>query len=173
MKTLAHLSSTQIIPSRSRFQLEHFVIGQHDTPEMRYRQILIEGADLTYRIRMAEIGIKKTLLEIEQLRATNDAMNELLAQEKELGLAYSRVALDGALYEYSVLEDLFSQYQNYTNEDIEANQPEYWRARLTRQAEIDVTQAREGISAGNLTSLIQAKIIDHNNKIEYPNELEK
>ena len=166
MKSLAHLSANQLIPSRSRFQLEHFVIGQHDTPEMRYRQILIEGADLTYRIRMAEIGIEKTLLEIEQLRSTNDPMDELSAKEKELGLSYSRIALEGALYEYAVLEELFSQYKNYTNEDIEANQPEYWKARLTRQAEIDIAQAREGISAGNLTSLLNANLIQRNNELE-------
>lgn len=166
MTELAKISTTQIIPSRSRFQLEHFVIGQHDTPEMRYRQILLEGADLTFRIKSTEISIQRQIIEIERLRATGEILDELKAQEIELDLAYTRIGLEGAKYEYSVLEDLFSQYINYSNEDIEANQPAYWKARLTRQAEIDVTQAREGISAGNLTSLINAKLLDRKNELE-------
>jgi hypothetical protein len=166
MSKLSKLSQTQIIPSRSKFQIEHFVIGQHDTPEMRYQQILIEGADLAYKIKMAEIGIEKTKIEIKKLKKTGDELDALEAKEKELGMAYTSLVLESTRYEYAVLEGLFNQYINYSYEDIEANQPEYWKARLTRQAEIDIAQSRQGITAGNLTSLINAKFLERGLELE-------
>ena len=159
MSELARIAQSQIIPSRSRYQLEHFVIGQHDTPEMRYQQILIEGADLTMKIRMAEYAMQKTEIEIANLKLSDDPIKLIEAKEKELGLAYSSLVLESARYEWAVLEELFKQYPNYSYADIEANQPDYWKARLTRQAQIDQTQAQEGISAGNLTSMLNAGLL--------------
>jgi hypothetical protein len=166
MSELAKIAQSQIIPSRSRYQLEHFVIGQHDTPEMRYQQILIEGADLTMKIKMAEFAMQKTEIEIANLKLSDDPIKLIEAKEKELGLAYSRLVLESARYEWAVLEDLFKQYPNYSYADIEANQPDYWKARLTRQAEIDRAQATQGISAGNLTSLLNAGLIDRTAELE-------
>jgi hypothetical protein len=166
MSELAKIAQSQIIPSRSRYQLEHFVIGQHDTPEMRYQQILIEGADLTMKIKMAEFAMQKTEIEIANLKLSDDPIKLIEAKEKELGLAYSRLVLESTRYEWAVLEDLFKQYPNYSYADIEANQPDYWKARLTRQAEIDRTQAKEGISAGNLTSMLNAGLLQQIPELE-------
>lgn len=166
MSELAKIAQSQIIPSRSRYQLEHFVIGQHDTSEMRYQQILIEGADLTMKIRMAEFAIEKTEIEIANLKLSDDPIKLIEAKEKELGLAYSKIVLESARYEWAVLEELFKQYPNYSYADIEANQPEYWKARLTRQAQIDQAQAQEGISAGNLTSMLNAGLLQQVAELE-------
>ena len=50
----------EIQQPRSRYQLIHFVIGQHDTPEMRYYQLMLELQDTGYKLRLAEIGLKKS-----------------------------------------------------------------------------------------------------------------
>lgn len=166
MSRLAKLAQSQIIPSRSKYQLEHFVIGQHDTPEMQYQQILVEGADLTYKIKMAEFAIKKTEIEIANLKLSDDPIKLIEAEEKELGLMYSKLVLESAKYEWAVLEELFKKYPNYTYAEIEANQSEYWKQRLTRQAEIDQVQAREGITAGNVTSMLNAGLISRTPELE-------
>ena len=77
----------EIQQPRSRFQLERFVLGQHSTPEMQYYQTVIELQDSIYKYKLAVINVKKSELKISKLRATGDELDELKAQEVELGLA--------------------------------------------------------------------------------------
>ena len=58
---------SEIQQPRSRYQLINFVIGQHDTPEMRFYQLMLELQDTNYKIGVAEIGLKKAAIEIEDL----------------------------------------------------------------------------------------------------------
>ena len=115
---------------------------------------------------MAEFAIKKTEIEIANLKLSDDPIKLIEAEEKELGLMYSKLVLESARYEWAVLEELFKKYPNYTYAEIEANQPEYWKQRLTRQAEIDQVQAREGITAGNVTSMLNAGLISRTPELE-------
>lgn len=160
MSTLAKLASSVIIPTRSKYQLEKFVIGQHDTPQMRYQQLLIEGADMAFKIRTAELQIKKSLLEIAALKRTGNELDAVEAEIQEANLGMTRLALESAKYEFAALEELFAQYPEFTYADIEADQPTYWAKRLNRQAELDVAQIREGVSAGNLQSMLNAGLFE-------------
>jgi hypothetical protein len=166
MSDLAKRASKQIIPSRSRFQMQNFVINQHDTPQMQYQQILIEGADLTYKIKLAELDLQKTTIEIKRLRATGDEIDAIEADKKELGFHYSQVILESTKYELKALEELFAKYPDYSYEDVEADQENYWNLRLTKQAELDVVQARDGISVGNLSSMLMSGMITKANELE-------
>lgn len=166
MSELEKLSNTTIIPSRSKYQIEHFVVHQHDTPEMQFQQILIEGADLTYKIKLAELNIKKTEIEIARLRNTKDEIDAIEADVKELGLSYTRLTLEGAKYELAVLEELFAKYPIYSYSDIEKNQPEYWNLRLSRQAQLELAERQQGVSAGNLSSMINAGLIKRELEME-------
>ena len=67
----------EIQQPRSRYQLLHFVIGQHDTPEMRYYQLMLELQDMGYKVRLAEIGLKKAEVEIARLVETGDELDAL------------------------------------------------------------------------------------------------
>lgn len=159
MTDLIKLSSNYIVQSRSAYQLEKFVIGQHDTAEMRYRQILIEAQDLIYKIKLGEINLAKTKLEIDQLTKNGTELSLLEAAEKQLHYDYGLIVLQGSKKELEILKALFDKYEKYTPEEIEQNQAEYWAKRLGRQAEIDRAAASTGISSGNLASLINAGIV--------------
>ncbi len=53
---------------RSRFQIEHFVIGAHDTPEMRFHQIVLELSIAAPAYRIALINKRRQEREIERPR---------------------------------------------------------------------------------------------------------
>ena len=161
MKDLQIQSSNYVVQTRSDYQLEKFVIGQHDTPEMQYRQILIEAQSLIYNIRSAELNLKKSELEAQKLDATGDPIDAIDAEEKRLGMAYTLIALEGARAELACLENLFKQYPQFTPTQIEANQPDYWKKRLNRQAELDIASSRDGISGANLQSMLSAGLFDN------------
>jgi len=118
---------------RSAFQLEKFVIGAHDTDEMRYYQCVTEIQALYYTIKEVTLSVKISEIEIDRLRETGDEIDELNAQIKELGLEQTRVVAVGAFRELEVLLAIKSRYPAYTRKEIEMGQPEYWEKRLNRQ----------------------------------------
>lgn len=155
---LDKVSEGFVTQSRSRYQIENFVIGQHDTEQMQYRQIIIEAQDLIHKIKKAEIQIQKMNLQITDLSNGNE-LEKLEAMEIALDKRYLEITLAGSYRELSVLQDLFNAFPKYSSEEIEANQREYWEKRLTRQAHIDALSTQQGISTGNLTSMLQANLL--------------
>jgi len=143
---------------RSRYQLVHFVIGQHDTPEMRFYQLCIELQDMGYKLRLAQLSVRKTEIEIARLVETGDDLDAIEAEEKQVGLEQTRIVMRGAERELAVLGDLFDDSQKFTRDEIEHAQPEYWKARLTRQTNLQLMAG--GVQWAQLDSLRQAGLLD-------------
>ena len=149
---------TEVQQPRSRYQLVHFVIGQHDTPEMRFYQLCLELQDMGYKLRLAEIAVRKSQVEIRRLVETGDELDALEAEEKQVGLEQTRIVMLGAEREVAVLTDLFDESTHYTRDEIEHAQPEYWQARLTRQTNLQLMAG--GVQWAQLDSLRQAGMLD-------------
>ena len=149
---------TEIQQPRSRFQLVHFVIGQHDTPEMRFYQLCLELQDMGCKLRKAQIAVRKSQVEIARLLATGDELDALEAEEKQVDLEQTRIVMRGAERELAVLTDLFDESQKFTRDEIEHAQPEYWKARLTRQTNLQLLSGN--VDVGQLTSLHNAGLLD-------------
>jgi len=143
---------------RSRFQLEHFVIGQHDTPEMRFYQLCLELQDMAYKIRLAQIGVRKSEVRIGRLEATGDELDALEAEEARLGLEQTAIVMAGAERELAILTDLFNESTHYTRDEIEHAQPDYWQARLTRQTNLQLLSGT--VQWAQLDSMRQAGLLD-------------
>jgi hypothetical protein len=146
----------EIQRSRSRFQLEHFVAGQHDTDEQQYRQVLLEIQSLIFSIKNARLKIKKGELEVAKLRSNNDEIDNVEAEIMELGLEQSLLVLSGAEKELADLVDMWEQFPHkYTAEELEKLQPVYWEARLMRQAQLEALGSNGKIGWGALDALRQ------------------
>jgi hypothetical protein len=152
-------TANSIIPSRTRYQLRHFVIGPHDTAPMQWRQVLIEAQDLAYKIRLAELDIERKRIEIHKLLSTGDPLDAIEAEEKQLGIVLTERTLQGARMELGWLEELADEIGSYSFDEIEADQPEYWARRLNRQAGLDQLGAQTGINPGNLQSMLGAGLL--------------
>jgi DNA primase large subunit len=145
---------------RSRFQLERFVLGQHATDEMKYYQTVIELQDAIYKYKLAQINVKKSELKIARLRATKDELDELKAQELELGLAQTEFAMLGAEREMKHLIEIWDSFeQKYTRAEIEAAQPDYWEARLTNNAKA-MLMGGAGVNPAHIEAMEQAGVLD-------------
>ena len=133
-----HDAIAEVQQPRSRYQLVHFVLGQHDTPEMQFYQLMLELQDMGFKLRMAELNVKKTEVEITRLLETGDELDAIEAEEKQVGLEQTQIVMKGAQREIAILEDIFNTCQHYTRDEIEHAQPEYWQARLTRQTNLQM-----------------------------------
>jgi len=143
---------------RSRYQLIHFVLGQHDTPEMQFYQLMIELQDMGFKLRMAELNVRKTEVEIARLVETGDELDAIEAEEKQVGLEQTQIVMKGAQREIAILEDIFNECQHYTRDEIEHAQPEYWQARLTRQTNLQMMSGN--VQWAQLDSMRQIGLLD-------------
>jgi len=145
---------------RSRFQLERFVLGQHATPEMQYYQTVLELQDAIYKYKLAQISVKKSQVKIAKLRATGDELDELKAQQIELGLAQTSFAMAGAEREMKHLLEIFDTFTHkYTRDEIEIAQPDYWQARLTNNAKA-MLMGGSSVNASHIEAMEQAGVLD-------------
>ena len=145
---------------RSRFEIERFVLGQHATPEMQYYQTVIELQDMIYKYKHAQIAVKKTEAKIAKLRSTGDELDELKAQERELGLAQTRFTMLGAERELAHLIDIWNGFEHkFTRAEIEQAQPDYWQARLTNNARA-MLMGGSSVNAAHIEAMEQAGVLD-------------
>jgi hypothetical protein len=149
------LALAEIQKPRSRFQLEKFVVGQHDTPEQQYKQTLLEIQHLYYTLKTVNLTLKKDQIEIDRLRMTGDEIDELDAQIKEIALEQSRLIAIGAQRELHDLIEIWESFEHkYTYEELETLQPEYWNKRLNRQSILE-SIGGSSAQASHLDSLRQ------------------
>ena len=147
---------TEIQKPRSRFQLEKFVIGQHDTAEQQYRQCLLEIQSLIYTIREVQLQLKKSQVQIDKLKLTNDLEDSIEAEIKELGMEQTNLIMIGAERELADLLEIWEAFPHkFKHEEIENTQFAYWKARLTRQVELEALGTGGSVGWSNLDSLRQ------------------
>ena len=144
MREDIQLSFIECQMPRTAYQLQRFVIGQHDTPEMQFVQVCREIENLYYTIREVGLVNKKTELEITKLRDTGNDIDAIDADIKELQLERTRLVAIGARRELDELIKMFDTMPHFTRQQIDQSQPDYWQARLTRQANLQVMAGGAG-----------------------------
>ena len=150
----------QIKQSRSKYQLEKFVVGQHDTPEMQYYQLLLEMETLYGALEENDLRIRKLQAEAEELRETGKKSDAIEAEMKDRQVAQAEAQVIGTKRELAYLEELFQQYPTYTREEIEDAQPEYWQNRLIKTAQLQYLSAMSGgIPWAQFEALYQADLL--------------
>lgn len=136
----------EIQQPRSPFQIEKFVINQHATTEMQYYQCVTEIQTLYYTIKTVTLDMQILEIKMSRLRKTGDEIDELEAQKIEIGLEQTRLVGIGAFRELDTLLSIFESFpKQFTRQDIDEAQPEYWDNRLKKQATL---QSLAGSQAG-------------------------
>lgn len=159
MSDLVKIAKQYKLRSRTNYQLKHFVIGQYDTPETRFRQIILEAKHLLVNIKKEELEAQILRLKINKLEASGEEKDQLRASilRIDLGLMFDNI--ESNREELNYLVELSRDYRHYTPEEIEANQEEYWEKRLTRQATTDRLAGEQNIGIGNLEAMMNVGLI--------------
>lgn len=149
----------EIQQSRSEYQLRHFVIGQHDTPEMQFYQCCIELQGMEYNLAAAELTARKLQIKADRKRATGDDLDAVKADLIDLELQQQDLAVIGARREIDALRRILAEMAVYTRAEIEQAQPEYWAQRLVRQTELQRMGAQIGVGWSQLDAMRQADLL--------------
>lgn len=146
---------------RSQFLLEHFVVGQHPTTLHQWKQCVLELVSKFNLIRRHLIQRKINGIQAEKLRASTDEVKQLRARLVDISIEESDLALLGAIQEFKCLYKIWRSFgaKQPTAEELEQNEKDYWFARLSGQANLDLASRQTGIGYGNLQALEQAKFL--------------
>lgn len=147
---------------RSNFALTHFVVGMHDRPGRQRMQAVLELQIKMFNIRRAQLDEQEMLIkrrQQEKIATTNgeDDTHELAKIEIEridVNLAELNLARLGAIREAECLLSILDQLPAYTYEQLQAEEAEYWQARLSRQAGQDL-RAMGAVTPGNIEAINQ------------------
>lgn len=150
----------EIQKPRSRFQLEKFVLGQHDTPEQQYKQALLEIQNLIFNIKVTSLTLKKVNIEIQDLKDKGDEISLIEAEIKALEAEQTNLALLGAKRELADLLEIWEAFPHkYTHEELEDSQSIYWDKRLKRQSILEAVGGTAN-QASHLDALRQIGVIN-------------
>jgi hypothetical protein len=147
---------TQITQARTRYQIDKFVIGQHDTDEQRYKQVVLEIQTLVGTIKRIRLSTEKTKIHLNELKTKKDPISQIDAELIELDLEDTELGLQGALKELAYFLEVWENWEHkYTAEEIENMQPAYWNARLSRQASLEAIGSGGTVAWASLDALHQ------------------
>jgi len=126
---------------RSDYVLTHFVVGQHDRPARQRQQALLELREMLFSLSDTADDIRLLEVEIEELADQFGREKDAFAKRKiEIGVGRKqrqitalRLQMAGRLRECEFLYELLQTLPACTREQFEAEEAEYWQARLTRQ----------------------------------------
>jgi hypothetical protein len=137
---------------RSDYQLRKFVVGEHETPERQYLQVVVEMQRKVSALRRAVIERRKKLAAID--KETNPDERELM----QIDLDDMNFAITGAMREFDTLYSIYMSLPSFTAKELQDAEENYWQRRLIRQAQVDLDSFGQ-VGPGNLDALRQAGII--------------
>ena len=154
---LGAIDFSKYTAGRTSFQLERFVMQEHDLPERKFLQLMMELKSMRDGFIGDCFEIEKLKIEIKRLLATNDEIDNLEACKKQYILRQCEENMIFREREIKTIVRLINSLPKiYTYDEIEAAESVYWEHRLTRQAFEDMVSAQTGINQGNVRANIQA-----------------
>jgi hypothetical protein len=134
---------------RTEFQLRHFVVGQHETAGQQWAQCVLEIQNKLSTLALAAIDRKIAETKIANLKRRNTEIANLKAAKLGIELQQLAWAETGARRELAALIKIMDSFgRDWSRDQLDTEQSDYWRRRLARQASQDLT-ATGRIGIGN------------------------
>lgn len=137
---------------RSDYQIRKFVVGEHETPERQYLQVVTEIQRKVSSLRRAVIDRRKK--EAQLKTETNEDEREIL----QIDLDDMNFAITGAMREFNTLYGIYQSLPQFTAQELQDAEEGYWIRRLIRQSQVDIDSFGQ-VGPGNMDALRQAGIV--------------
>lgn len=140
------------------YEMEHFVVGQHDTPGRQWSQAILELDNRILAVADSDIEVQIANLKIADYEKSGEPIALLEAEKVRIGLMRTERARLGTMRGIGHLLKIIGELEEihegrgWTREELDAEQEEYWHRRLARQALQD-TIATGRVGVGNQDAL--------------------
>jgi len=148
---------------KSDFQIEKFVACSDSTiPTHMYRHTLAQ-------MRVALTELKRRIIDRERQIRSRDRAAEQRPEDWDLDVAAAETEIESLTYSIdsklievngyaAILEHLEKEHGSkpFTNEEYQADEPEYWRRRFARQLYDSIIDRQTGCGQGNMVAMREA-----------------
>lgn len=147
---------------KSDFQIEKFVACSDSTiPSHIYRHTLVQ-------MRVALTELKRRIIDRERQIRTRDRGDRLVSPDRDLDVAAAETEIESLTYDIDsklieinlyarILEHLEDDHgKPFTNEEFQADEPEYWRRRFAQQVYDSMVDRQTGCGQGNMIAMREA-----------------
>jgi len=147
---------------KSDFQIEKFVACSDSTiPTHMYRHALAQ-------MRVALTELKRRIIDRERQTRARDRAQEQRHEDWDLDVAAAETEIESLTYSIdsklieinqyaAILEHLEKAHgAPFTNEEYQADEPEYWRRRFARQLYDSIIDRQTGCGQGNMVAMREA-----------------
>lgn len=158
----------------SGFQIENF-ISKKETPERAYRQIMLEMNDKLIALKQCEFRRKRIEIDIKELdikiaisSGFEKQRAEVDLEEKLFTLSIENKLIEDAIIELNIYETLRKKFPQYTRQEFESSEYDYWKNRLLGEAKAQYLSSGR-IDHGTLMTLEKINISvvkDEKNQLE-------
>lgn len=139
--------------SRSNYQIERFVVGEHATVERQFMQCVLELQTKLSNIKKGRIQLRK--LNKKLASEQDDDEKELIS----IDIEDLELSLKSQMREAGTLYAIYTSMPKFTYQELQQAEEKYWTLRLAKQAQLDV-ESTGRISVGNLDALRMAGIVE-------------
>lgn len=153
---------TEFAQRKSDFQIEKFVACSDTTiPSHQYRHVLTQTrvalTELKRRVIDRERQDRKRVRALEQMYEDYD-LDVATAETEMESLTYD---IDSKLIEVNRYVAILYHLENvhekpFTNDEYQADEPEYWRRRFAQQLHDSIVDRQTGCGQGNLVAMREA-----------------
>ena len=147
---------------KSDFQIEKFIACSDSTiPTHMYRHTLAQ-------MRVALTELKRRIIDRERQTRARDRAQEQAPDDWDLDVAAAETEIESLTYDIDsklievnqyaqILEHLEKEHgKPFTNEEYQADEPEYWRRRFARQLYDSIIDRQTGCGQGNMVAMREA-----------------
>ena len=127
---------------------------------MQYYQLCVEMSGTVNAIAETELRIKKLQAEAEELLESGKKSDAIESEIKLLTISSLETQLAGSKRELAYFEELLDKYPQYSRQEIEQAQQDYWETRLTRVAQLQMLSRQGGVDWAQLEAVYQAGIFE-------------
>lgn len=142
----------------SVFQIQKFIANE-GTPERAYRTALLQYNAKMRALNECAFRRKRIEVDIDELREKLTAATgydqrrlQIDLEEKEYGLEQELKLIEDCVIELKVYEDIINSLPEFTREEFERGELDYWKIRLLHDAELEFNSTG-AIGVGTLQSL--------------------
>tara|TARA_R110000751_G_scaffold7204_1_gene29777 strand:- start:305 stop:838 length:534 start_codon:yes stop_codon:yes gene_type:complete len=153
-----HEAIAEVQQPRSRYMLEHLTLGAHDTAEMRFYYCVIELDAKLHAYKLATINKRRQEREMARLKESDEPDADLDLEEAELNYQHFLGVMAGGERELRDLLDIYEAMEHFTRAQIDANQQAYWKARMTRQTQLQIMAG--GVEWSQLDAMRKVGMLD-------------
>lgn len=147
---------------KSDFQVEKFIACSDSTiPSHQYRHVLAQ-------MRVALTELKRRIIDRERQTRKHDRAQEQRYEDYDLDVASAETEIESLTYDIDsklieinqyalILDHLETEHDKpFTNEEYQADEPEYWRRRFARQLYDSMVDRQTGCGQSNMVAMREA-----------------